>query len=533
MEFEFKFYDVGINDILAFYKNSKGYVKINNGSHRGGKFIPSDKLENPLNVMDSNINLGMSLGEFISPKKGGSLSNLASINMFAIDIDFDFPGMTPEQVIKQLYSDMSHGYTDCSYIPFPTFIEYGHRVRFLYALKKPYILRNIKGRKNRTLKFLQKVTGLYADYINTLNPNYHAEGQKLHTTFRPAGSVNRKSVFNPATEQLETLYSIPVHIIKGNGVPMDMQDYADFVMPDRKDYEDYECRKEAKKKKRAKIHVSGVKRGNSYLVRRVETLKRLQKESNCIGMRETMCFNFCNARISLGDSKEEAYRAMSDFNSDFQIPLSPSKVRSARTKKVYKMTERTFYAQFNLEPEHTKDAEYSREYSRAYRIEKKRILTEKGKTFQQQREKKKARAKELRSLGLSADEIAIELGVSKRSVYYYLKEEPKNDVPVAKPVPKTDTDTVVSNLLDSLSHSDNEQVQSVNLNTNNSFEWNGSFRTVPGSEPKVDSIEKPKDECFASDPLEPIVHSTNLNTSLSWKECFLELAGDTDFIESG
>ena len=90
-EFDFKFCDADMSDILAFYRMSKGYVKVNNGSHRGGKFIPSDKLEDPLNVMDSNINLGMSLGEFISPKKGGSLSNLASINMFAIDIDFDFP----------------------------------------------------------------------------------------------------------------------------------------------------------------------------------------------------------------------------------------------------------------------------------------------------------------------------------------------------------------------------------------------------------------------------------------------------------
>jgi predicted transcriptional regulator len=184
-----------------------------------------------------------------------------------------------------------------------------------------------------------------------------------------------------------------------------------------------------------------------------------------------MCWNFCNLMFSMGDSKEEAYRAMSDFNSDFQIPLPPSKVRSARTKRVYKLTERTFYAQFNLEPEHTKDAEYSREYSRAYRVEKKRILTEKGKTFQQQREKKKARAKELRSLGLSADEIAIELGVSKRSVYYYLKEEPKNDVPVAKPVAKpvltTDTNEVVSNLLDSLCQTDTKMVQSVDLKTQN------------------------------------------------------------------
>jgi hypothetical protein len=416
---EFPFVDVPLSEVLSYYQKSKGYVKFNSGRNRRGVFVPSDELSGSLPSLGTNVNLGIGLGEYSVPRLGGVLDNLSSIHFFAIDIDFDFP-KSPEEVILMLYSDLTSDMDGLSPIPFPTYVEYGHRIRLLYALSEPYILRTRGRHRRAAIRFCQKVIHCYAEVINGLNPHYHAEGQRLTTTFRPAGSINHKTTWNPTTERPDTICHVPVKMIRGGGKAMTMQDYSAFVMDSPKDHADKKAWKR-EHKRRVKVHVSSVRGGNHYLLDRVEALLRLQKDLSCIGMRETMCWNYHNLMLSLGKSDVEAYALLKKFNDNFRIPLPKNELRSARVKHVYHLSEQTFYAQFGMEKDNpTKDPDYHKAYSKAYRKEVKKNLEEKGQTKRQLREERKEKVQKLHSEGMGAKEIAKLLQISVRTVYYDL-----------------------------------------------------------------------------------------------------------------
>ncbi|MFN2938439.1 helix-turn-helix domain-containing protein [Lachnospiraceae bacterium YH-ros2226] len=418
---------ISTEELLSYYRKSKGYVKLNSGKNRKGVFCPSNELTDPLSYFNGNLyNLGISLGEYVTPKKGGTKDNLSSINFFAIDIDYSFD-LPAETVVEKLMNELI-GDGCGSPIPFPTFIEYGHRMRFLYALEHPYILRGLKGkRRERAIRFVQKVAHSYADRINAIDPQYHAEGQKLTSTFRPAGSINRKTCFDKVHNRCVTVCKSVIQIIPGGGKSHDLQFYADYVMTEKKTYVDLQEWKKEHKTKRSSIHVRGIRGGKDYRTERLETLLQLQRQGSCIGMRETMCWNFHNLCLSMGNTREEAYEKLVDFNQNFEVPLSRSEVRSARVRKVYSLKSETFYRQFGMEKVTTRDPEYNRAYGKAYYKEKRSIEKKQGKLFQQKREVMKAKAKKLRSEGYSVMDIARELSVSRRTVYYYLKESERQE----------------------------------------------------------------------------------------------------------
>lgn len=419
MSFPFK--EVTTEQVLRdAFGQSKGYVKVMDGKSQ--KFYPSEELISHWDRIredHSPFNLFVSIGQFVTPKKGGKVDNLAALCMMPVDIDYDIPGMCPEECYEMIVDKLTKN--GLSVIPFPTYVECGHRLRILYLFQTPYIVR-YAGRKRRScFRFLSKLFQYYVNVVNSIDPRLHAETQKLSSFFRPAGSLNFKGVWDVQNHCYKEKETHKVRIYEGGGHPMDVNALASFVLKSRSEWESTRTKKKIRMK--AKIHVKA--KGKSFLLRRLDFLLDLQAKLHydCIGMRETMCWNFYNVLLSLGNTPGESFRQMRRFNSNFRSPLSTAEIRGARTTKIYRIRDWKFYAQFGEEqPAMTREEKraHDRAYSKERRAIVRKIREDAGDMAWQKREARRQKVSELRANGYGANDIARVVGVSRRTVYYDL-----------------------------------------------------------------------------------------------------------------
>lgn len=351
-------------DELSLYNKRDSYVKIMD-KNRKGKFISNRDIKNPIYAEENKQNLMVSISGYIKPNHA-TKNNLAMVYMMPIDVDFTL-NQQPEEVYQDIINRLTSNGNMPSYIPLPTYIECGHRLRLVWVFSEPYMLITTRKKKLGAIKFIEKVFKAYTDEINSLNPFYNAEPQKLTSFIRPNGSINIK--YEEYYQNNERLYrpsfAEEIRYYRCSNIRYTLQELADSILPMTK--EEYEPLSKERTHKRTYISLKKkLSVNNHYLQNRLKFLQENQKELE-EGHRELLCFHYYNVLLSLGISPRECMERMITYNENFLHPLSLTEVKDARARKIYKYSEYRFYQTFGKDvPNGNNKKESKNIYNRLY-----------------------------------------------------------------------------------------------------------------------------------------------------------------------
>lgn len=312
-----------------FYSDALGYFKVSDlkmYTKNTWFFRYSDIESAPLKaellarfISSQNTDLYMSLATFRT-KKHAAMEDIISINAFAVDIDYKrdpdqycVPVSTVISAVRAMELD--------GIIPVDSYIEYGHCIRVVYLLEKPFIIPVHDKKKRRSaVKMAERMMNMLCERMNSCPGSYfglkmHAEPHKLTSFVRVPGSVNTKdgSVIG---------ISVPFY---GQGInKYTFASLSGAVLPALPSwYPEWKKDHGKKRRMRKKTFYHSMK---DVAVKRMNAYREFQRRGYGKGYREKLCFHFWLAAFQSGMSSREAEAAVLQFNEGFQEPLSSHSV---------------------------------------------------------------------------------------------------------------------------------------------------------------------------------------------------------------
>lgn len=439
--------------LCSLYSQTNGYVKLMDSYSRKGFFHAASSM---VSISDQNFCLN---GTYLTPqnammsmctfrKKGkATKDNINTVCCLAVDLDYTFLDKhdmleKPLVVWDMLLSDI----WEKGYIPMPTYLEYGHRLRLVYVMKSPVCL-NIKNRekRNSTIIWLERITKVLCDKINAMDSRYGAEPHQLTKFVRIPESHNIRFVQdrNPYTGKV-SFHVDSHHVVKiaepRFGQKWEIHALSDAVLDALPDWYGEYKEKQSKKRKQKKISLR--KNTTSFLSNRMDFLEKLRDTTDCRGRREIMTFLYWNFALQRGISKERARDMALAFNDKFCVPLIHKEALShCFPRHTYKYRTSTMLELLGVTKKEARDLglevcsmetkKYDREYSRNYRARMRNERIKKGQTLTQRMEALKVEIFSLRKEGMTLISIARKVKKSLSTVKRMLSASRKENLVTA------------------------------------------------------------------------------------------------------
>ena len=363
-----------------------------------------------------NINLFYTPNTFkpCGNKKGSNKKNrLFSIYCFAIDVDYidikkeerEYQKILRENTFgfnqniisfcvkpKDYYSFISEQFEILG-VPYPSFIECGHRLRLLYLLESPV---NCSKQSNA----IRAVERIQETICKKLNKEYEcgAEPQLLSGYFRMPGSINSKD-------------NSKIEIWLATGNKYCISELIEEYLPDLK-YSPDEYKKINKQRKRRFTFDT-----EQLCKERLNIFNRLHEYAVMNNCREVLTFLYTATYLTI-NPRENSISIASEFNKMFSVPLPENEIRSSfRTTKSYKFTNKKIASMLNMDEEEL----YGYGISESIR---EKIRRERIKNGDMRWQKAEARYQEyikLQATGMKRKEIAKMLNLSVETIKKYRK----------------------------------------------------------------------------------------------------------------
>lgn len=416
------------------YKDNDGYVKIRDLSKRkslsfeASDFLSKDEIMEDMKSFGSD-NVYMSLATY---KGTGHARKEDLLNVCALAIDCDYHAVHGQEDVT--YEDM-RWVLDLLFdgmIPRPTYIEHSRNLRLIYILDKPFRLIKDKKKRADCMKFLERIMECLCDRINHYNEDalfygselkFNVEPHKLTSFLRIPGSVNKRSYgsydYNQRRYKILSVEKYYVDIEK-TGSTWNINELADYVLPDLPDWYDNWKKQKHKKKNKKKNKKNCGQSLHDLCLRRISDLEHLQDHGWDVGYREKMCFLYRLFSLQAGLDEGTALKNTLAFNNKFHVPLTEHQVISQTkpSKSDLFYTNRKIISDLHCENEpvfqtmRKSNAEICRDYRKrkAGKSKKEKIIEFSEKVF------------EMRDSGKHFSDIADELSISIRTAKNYYKQ---------------------------------------------------------------------------------------------------------------
>lgn len=406
------------DECFARLFSKTGYKRKNN-MYPISALKDGDKLYQILKSNGKSEDMMVNLNPFRT-MKSTARNNLFCINNIAIDIDYrnikDFEDLAPESIIILLEMDFFG-----NAIPAPTYIEYGHQVRLIYAIETCYIPKN----RDNVVRLAQRVSEVFAKRLK----DYGAEKQNIESYYRLPGSINSKD-------------GSEIHMVMYN-------DAIRYTLNELQELWLDELPNWYKRKKGRKQLGKVTKLHNVYALNtnRLLDFEKIQSDLNDRGitdLRARLCFLYRNyvlvrEKYQKGELSEEDFEKAEDemlkFNAKFNYPMREHVIESATrvvNYRQYLYKNETLLNFLELDWEEAESLELQsifkpktpEEWNKEYYINS---LKKKDKlTKQEEVTERREKIKDLLQKGLKQKDICCTLKISKRTYVRdrnYLKEQ--------------------------------------------------------------------------------------------------------------
>jgi hypothetical protein len=427
-------------DIFGNYMKSKLSIRIQQKETGiGYNYMMDEFLDKDLQEFSYNGMFTPALYRKLNMKN--EMENLYAVFAFGIDIDYHSMKTYRDFSPMQMYSLLEQEVLG-SDIPYPNYVEYGNNLRLIYILSDPiYNKKEPNGDICPAIRLLNRVRNQFNYLINKSDKDFGADSVAMNSYFRIPGSINTKG-------------NKVINIMKVAPYKWSLTELKDNYLMDEESFAEW-------KRHHKKRHFTN---DVEFLNKRLSDVKTIQNHFNNnrghTGYRNELMYvawitlhskliheNKDNDKI-----REDMYKFIKDFNSNFKYPLPIREVESFRIpKKIMKMRTYTILNKLGISNDEARlmglymsgniiDVDEKKAYNKKYYEEK--SSKHKNKQIMERRN----RVKELRDRNVKISEIAkicnISIATTNRDIKW-IESQRKKEFPSFF-VSKIKTNTEVS-----------------------------------------------------------------------------------------